>query len=494
VQPWIFGAGAVAVAVFVALFATQSRHDLLHDALPVLLAPFALWMVFSERYELTLGVLLIYLGCVDGVVKLASGSTLATLGRDVLLYSIVVGAVARMIIRKTPITIPRFTGFVVAWVAVCVIQLANPADISVLHAVASLRPHLEFVPLFFFGYVVLRSERRLSLFFLLLLIVAAVNGIVGLIQSGMSPATLASWGPGYAHLELGNGVVVARTFVNAAGQAEVRPPGLGGADGFGGMLGLIALPCGVALLTNWRHKLRLTWLVIPATGLAIVAVVTSEARLAVVGTIVALVVFLALTVTSRRGVIALILTLSLGLGGYLVISAVEVAPSGSRYTSISPSEVLNTSLTSRQSSLALIPKYLHIYPLGAGIGSTGPAAFTDVGGSTFQKGINGETEFTFLLAETGIPGLAVMLAFTLAMLTLGFRLRRIAIPRLQCSLMALLAVLVALTVAWFIAPMTSDSPTAPFIWLSGGCLVYWYQQVRSGRVPVRPRTVRGALG
>jgi hypothetical protein len=491
-QALLLGACAVAAAVWVGLVGLQSQHAFLHEAVPVLLAPLALWLFFSERYEVTLAVLLLYLGLLDGVVKLASGSTVATLVRDVLLYAIALGAVVRMILRKTPFTLPPFAGFVLAWVAVCVMQVANPLDISLLHSAAALRQHLEFVPLFFFGYFVLRSERRVVGLLLLLVVIGAANGLADLIQSRLTPGQLASWGPGYAGLELGTATRGARVFVAVAGQTAARPPGLGGTDGFGGFVCLIALPGAIALLSSARRSVKLGWLLVPATILTIVGIVTSQNRLELVGAVIALAAFLALTLTSRRGLTALVLTTVIGLAGYFIVSAF-VSSSANRYSTIAPSKVLGTAVTARQSSLALIPTYIADYSLGAGIGSVGPASSSAIGGIALSRGLNGETEFTFLLVETGIPGLVVMLAFTIATIRAGLALRRVAEPGLQRCLMALTAVLISLLSAWIIAAMTADSPTSPFIWLSAGCLGYWYHELRGGRLPVRPRRLRASL-
>jgi hypothetical protein len=482
---------AVGAAVFVGLFGFQSRHAFIHEGAPVLLAPIALWMFFSERYEATLAVLLLYLGLLDGFLKLASGSSVATLGRDVLLYAITLGALTRMILRKTALTLPPFTGIVLAWVAVCVMQVANPSDVSVTHAVAALRQHLEFVPLFFFGYFVLRGERRLAGLLLLLVIVAALNGVVDLIQTRLTPNQLAAWGPGYSGLENGTATGVARVFYTATG-AQVRPPGLGGEDGFGGLVGLIALPGAIALLSSARRSIKLGWILIPGTVLTIVGIVTSQTRLAVVAAVVAAVAFSALTLTSRRGLVALLLTTAVGMAGYFVASNF-VSGSASRYSSIAPSRVLHTAVTERQGTLALIPTYIAHYPLGAGLGSVGPAAGSSIGGVTVGKGLNGESELTFLLVETGVPGLLVMMIVAIGTIRAGLGLRRVADPGLQRCLMALTAVVIALLAAWLYAPVTADSPSAPFLWLTAGCLVYWNQELRAGRIRLRPGSVVGAL-
>src|SRR5262249_23009702 len=154
-------------------------------------------------------------------------STVATLGRDALLYAIVLGAIARAMMRRTPIPAPPLLIGVLAWLLVCLVQIANPAAVSALHATAAIRQHIEVVPLFFFGYALMRSERPFIGFFALLVVVAAINGIVSLVQSELTPAQLATWGPGFAKLMVGAGKTTARTFVDAHGIAHVRPPALG---------------------------------------------------------------------------------------------------------------------------------------------------------------------------------------------------------------------------------------------------------------------------
>lgn len=490
VQVLLLCAASVAAAVWLASRGLQAHHALTYSIIPALLVPAVLWLFFSERYAVTLAVLLAYLGLVDGAFKLASGSSVATLGRDVLLYAIALGAAARMILKKTPLTMPPFAGLVLAWVAVCVVQVANPSDHSIVHAMAALRPQLEFVPLFFFGYFVMRTERRLLGLLILLAVVAAANGIVSLIQSGLTADQLASWGPGYAKLATGT-TTVARTFV-VDGQVHVRPPGLGGTDGFGGLVSLIAVPALIALLSTARQTVRFGWLLIPAAVLTIVGIVSSQARLSVVDSVLALVAFLALTLRARRGLVVLLVAAAIGLVGYAAVTSF-VTQNANRYSTIAPSRVLGTSISARSGSLAVIPTYIADFPLGAGIGSVGPAGASSIGGASNSSTLNGETEVTFLLVETGIPGLLVMLTFSLAVVRAGLVLRRLADPTLQRSLMAITATVISISVAWIIVPVTAESPTSPFLWLSGGCLAYWYSEMRAGRLRSGPRRLRASL-
>jgi hypothetical protein len=163
-----------------------------------------------------------------------------------------------------------------------------------------------------------------------------------------------------------------------------------------------------------------------------------------------------------------------------------------RYATITPTRVIGTTVSYRQATLSLIPTYAVDFPLGAGMGTVGPAGNSSVGGST-NSTLNGESEFTFLEIEVGLPGLFVMLGLALGGLYLGLRLRRVADRRIQRPLMALTAALVAMLVSWVVGSVTPQSPDAPFFWFATGTLAYWFQEVRAGRVPLRTRFARAAF-
>ena len=493
-------AASIACAVaagLLAVLALRSTSTLIHVGAPAILAGVAIWMFFSERYDRTLAVLALYLGLLDGFLKLKTGSTIATLGRDVLLYAIAAGALVRLTLRRRPFHIPTLTLGVLAWVVICVAQVLNPVVPSISHALAGVRQHIEFVPLFFLGYAVMRSERRLMGLFGLLLLVAAANGVVSLVQSHLSPAQLAAWGPGYAKEVLGTGSLAGagRTFVDTTtGAAHVRPPALGSDFGFGGVVAAMALPGALALMVAGGSYRRYVPLLGAGVILAVVGLATSQARTAVVIAAVAVLFFLLLTATSRRGLAAVVVTAMIALVTYFAVTTLfaSVTSSPNRYSSIAPTKVISTTIAYRESTLALIPTYIVDYPLGAGIGSSGPAGGSAVGGSV-TTGLDAESEPTFLIIELGIPGLIAMCALVLCAIGMGVALRMVAERRLQYALGALTAVLIALTVSWVVGINTANSPTAPFIWLALGTLAYWHSEMRRRRVGSRPRRLRASL-
>jgi hypothetical protein len=452
------------------------------------------WMILSERYELTLAVLLVYLACFDGFLKLRVGSSAVGLGRDVLVLGICLGAMARIAGRRPHLRWPPLTAMVVAFVCVALVQVANPASGSPAHAIASLRPHLEFVPLFFLGYATLRSTKRLRIFAVLILTVTLANGVVAFVQYGYTPDQLASWGPGYSRLVEGDksGGLGARVSYNDNGDEHVRPPALGSDTGFGGNLAVLAAPCLLALLAlERRHGARALALLLG--GGVFLAAVTSQTRIAVVGAVVAAFAFAFLATLSRRGLRILFVTGVVVALGAVVVPAVSRHAGGdvlSRYASIQPDRFFGTSVGYKSPSYTKVPDYMGRFPLGAGLGSVGPA--TGALGGSAHEGVDAENEFNFLIIELGVPGVVVLFAFTARLVVGGARrVRRVRDLEERLLLTALVAGLGAIFFTWLGAPVNAGPPASPFFWASAGALSWWLFGGREREArPVEPRLAR----
>jgi hypothetical protein len=419
------------------------------------------WMLFEPRTELSLAVLMVYMAAIDGYLKLKTGGSAALLARDLMLYAIAAGALLRALVRGRELRPPPLTGWVVAWVVVVGIQVFNPGGASWSHSALALRPHLEFVPLFFLGYQVMRSPRRLRGFLLLLLAVAAVNGIVGLVQFKQTPEQLARWGPGYETRIAGTGPVSGRGFVDTHGKAHNRPFALGSDMGFGGSVGTLALPAALALFAlSRRRALRVLALVL-SLG-AILGVATSEARVAVLGSVAAVAAFVLLAVSSRnvtRAVVALTVGAALAYGVISTLASSADSGAFDRYASIAPGRAVDTAYDYRKDTLARVPQYALEIPLGAGLGSSGPGA-SATGGTTAGASLDAESEPTYLVIETGVLGLVVMLGLTLQLLALSLRgIRRLPDGELRLLLAGVAAPLFALVAAGAAGITTAASPT-----------------------------------
>jgi len=196
----------------------------------------------------------------------------------------------------------------------------------------------------------------------------------------------------------------------------------------------------------------------------------------VIGAVIAAFAYAALTVTSRAGLRTVI-----GIGvatvvAYATISLLSAdAERGSfdRYETISsPGEAVTTAYEYRRDTLSKIPTYAAEIPLGAGIGSKGPAAGFE--GSSGGRGYDGESEPTFLLIELGIPGLVVMFGFVFKLFYLCItRIRRVGDRETRILLTALAAPLFAMFATWFVGIGTANVPGAPYLWFAAGVLSFW---------------------
>jgi hypothetical protein len=432
------------------------------------------WLVLSERYELSLAVVMLYLGLLDGFLKLKTGTQVVTFGRDVLLFAVVIGILARGALRGQTLKLPPLSAWVMAWVVLILLEMFHPEGGALGHRLAGLRQELEFVPLFFLGYHIMRTPGRLRGFLVLLAIIGAANGVVSLVQFSMSPSQVASWGPGYADRINGEGVA-ARTFQDASGQDRVRPFGLGSDSGQGGIFGMLALPAALTLLAITRGK-RYRLLAAPAAIGVALAVITSQGRGAVLATAATLLGFAALSIVSSKRVgptlvgIGLAVIVAVGVTSALTGGSSGGSGSQFRYSSISPGKVFGTAEQDRGHSYKVVPKYMAKYPLGAGLGSVGPATAIYAA----RRNLNGETQFSYLLVEGGIAGMIIILALHLQLLRLAFtRIRKLLDRELRAFLAAIAAPLIGIFALYFGGSPLSGSPSAPYFYFAAGTLAFW---------------------
>jgi hypothetical protein len=437
------------------------------------------WMFFSERYALTLAVLTLYLGVVDGYLKLKTGSQYATLARDVLLYAICLGLLARAVVRREEMRLPPFAGLLIVYVLLVVVQLANPETGGLGRGVAALRPHLEFVPLFFLTYMTVRTKSRLRGMLVLLVVIGAANGIVSYVQFTLTPEQLSGWGVGYYDRIEGTEELSSRTFADSRDELRVKPFGLGADSGAGGFIGLLALPATIALVSLERGRWR--WIAFMLGFAVTLAIVTSQGRQSMIGAFVAVVGYAILTAAARRllptlaGIAAVAVTLALATS----FSSDSAGPGAfDRVQEIAPSRILDSASEQRGGSVVKAPALAAQYPLGAGLGSVGPAGNF---GREQVRAIDNETEFNFLIVELGVVGAGVFLGLVAMVIARIRRLREIPDTELRVLLAALAAPLLGMVLMFFAASHTAGSPGAPYFWAISGVLAYWLGPSRNGQ-------------
>jgi O-antigen ligase len=292
----------------------------------------------------------------------------------------------------------------------------------------------------------------------------------------MSPGQLARWGPGYNDKVHGSNGLAGRTFVDSSGQGHVRPFALGSDEGFGGAIGVLAIPGAFALLSLAGNR-RLKIAAAALSAGAVLGVVTSQSRTHIIGGVIVIIAFMLLATSSRR---AFRLLAGLGIGAAIGVVAISALSSGtssslfSRYSNIAPSSALSTTYNYRSSTYStVLPRYLVRYPLGAGIGKTGPAGNSFGASNNNGAGLDAESEATYLVLDIGIPGLVVLLGFQIRVVLLSWRVRRVNDLEMRLLLAALAAPLFAMLATGWVGITTATTPGGPYLWLIGGALSYW---------------------
>ncbi|HEX5852069.1 MAG TPA: hypothetical protein VFY36_03140 [Solirubrobacteraceae bacterium] len=435
-------------------------------------------LALHPRLEVTVALLALYLGLLDGPIKLLVHNQAASAIRDALIAAIALGALTRAIQGGRGVRLPPLSGWVIVFVALVVVQAFNPNTHGALKVIGGFRQQLEWVPFFFFGYALMRSRERFRKLFLILGVIALANGLVSTYQTRLTPAQLASWGPGYAELVHGSETLSARKYVSE-GVARVRPPGLGSDTGFAGGMGVLALTGALALLASATPRRR--WLATLLCLGALLAVATSLARLSAVGAVVGALAFLALSLsaghraTRSLGALLTVGALALPLGALLVAS--EDQGVFSRYESIAPKKVVATSTGYKEASLGQIPHVIATTPFGFGLASAGPAsAFGGRSGVELEgHGFSAETQYNFVTDELGLPGLLLWVSLSLTAIGLAVRgLPRVKDVDVRIYLAGMFAAFIAFTIMGFDGPAAAGVAFGSYFWFALGTAAYWF--------------------
>jgi hypothetical protein len=455
-----------------------------------------LWLLISHRYEVTLTVLALYLGLLDGPIKLESASKASSGVRDVLLVAISLGLLMRLVVSRQRVRLPPLSAWVIAFTLFVLVEALNPQTHGILKILGGYRQLLEWVPLFFFGYLVMRSKERLRKFFLLLGVIALANGLVGTVQAKISPNALAAWGPGYSGIvhggKQGTGLT-ARTY-KSEGVSRARPPALGSDSGFGGGVGVIALPGLLALLAAGPKRRR--WLVMLCAIGALLGIATAASRTSAVSAVIVLLTFGLLSPLSGirvgRAFVGLVVVLGLALAVASVLVAANGAGIFARQESLThTSELAEHGGGAKERSLAAIPGYLKQAPFGLGLGTSG-----SVGGfGGHQKleiegqRVTGGSVYNLLANELGAPGLLLWLGLSFNVILLaGTRIRKVIDTELRTYLLALVVAFISLSIQGISGP-TLAVTTGAFLWFAPGVISYWF--AGGGRAALRNRSSSG---
>jgi hypothetical protein len=461
-------------------------------ALGIIVGAVALFaLVLCTRLEISVTMILIYIMMIDGPVKMLTSYREETrLLADVTILAVCAGAVMRIVVKRQRVVLPPLSGWVIAWVALVVVNAFNPKTQGILAVLGGFAQQLQFVPFFFFGFALMRSKRRFRQLFIIVAVGATASGVVAAYQTTLTPSQLASWGPGYQNLihpEHGSGRVYF-----SEGEARVRPPGLGSEAGSSGSLGHVALPMALALVAIARGRKK--WIAALLALGSIMAVVVGLGRSQLIGAALGVVAFTALAALAGRhfsrtmGALLAIVVLAIPAGA-LVVSSLH-SGTFKRYESINTSS--ETTLH-KENAYSKIPGYVAASPLGYGLGNSG--SVSGVGGEKNVNlleghGLTSETEYNVLVKELGAPGLILwpLIAIYVSLLIVR-RMRGIRDPELAVCLAGFFAGFLPLIIEGSSGFIGAGLAGGAYYWFAIGVAAYWLV----GRKSAQPSAVRGRL-
>lgn len=433
-------------------------------------------LIVSSRLVVTATLIVLYLGLLDGVVKLSFSSREATASiQDVIILAVCLGAVMRLAVRREKVKLPPLTGWVLAWVILVVVNAFNPRTEGILHVLGGFRQNLQYVPFFFFGYALMRSKRRFRQMFVVMGVIAVAGGAVSAYQTSLSPAQLASWGPGYHNLIYAPSGGSGRVYFSE-GEARVRPPGLGSEAGSSGALGHIALPMCLALLIVARRR---RWLAAVFCVGAILAVVVGLGRTQLIGAGLGVAAFVGLALLSgrqfSRAMVGLLAVVVLAIPAGAILVTTLRSGTFKRYESLNTSS--ETTLH-KEAAWSKIPKYVAAEPFGFGLGNSGPVS--GLGGSANKNlfeghGLTSETEYNVLVKELGAAGLILwpLIPIYLSIFVIR-RMRRVRDGELAICLAGAIAAFIPLPIEGSAGFISGGAASGAYYWFAVGVIAYWF--------------------
>jgi hypothetical protein len=438
---------------------------------------------FGKR-RLTLVVMFGYL-CIEGFLKLMSNyNRVVHLGMDIIVLTVAAAWAADAIARRRALLpdLPwiRWIGLYALWI---VLQLFNPYSPGLIPALASFKLYLTMVPLYFIAAAVIRTREDVLAILTAMVGIALVPYLAALVQYPLGPRSVLDLSPRY--------------WQNISYMHEWRPFGTSATPGGTSVIAFLVTPLAVALLLTRKLPAKLRWLAGLSIALAAGVFVVAGIRQVFLGCIIALLSMGALVGfrQSGRGVFAVVMVALLGIGAYVGVQAVlrPMANEALRVDPRAPPQWRESDVTTRLATLANMETYLTArhnafqeielrltyYPLGSGLGRTGPGAAVmreTLNADPFRNEIEtrigySENFFATMLQEMGIPGTLLATVLLIGMPVGAARLaRRSRDPIIMATSAAIAGVWVGvLAMSWGSQAFLGNPITAVY-WMLAGVL------------------------
>lgn len=381
-------------------------------------------------------------------------------------------------------------GLIGLFVTVCLLQLFNPYTFSYVASIAALKMHICMIPLFFFGYHYCRSIDQIRQWMIVFAIIGVLMSLVAISQFEKGPDQMKAEMPEYS------GMIDSNTWQDDTGKSFFRPMSTTSNAGGASTWMQCIIPLTIAVCMSKIATKRLKAFLIGVLIICLLTLLISLIRQMFIVTAAGLgLMFLLQFKLQKIGktLVVSIFVLAVAFSSYLLAGNVTGNSGIIRgFLDDVVNPVASFQNDNRSRMLNLIAQVAEVYPLGAGLGRTGPAAMkfaeentkfqTEHGSvhwrSLMDKGVlvpgimPGENYFLVMISETGIPGTLLITLITVLLLVKGFKaFKTLQDDGLRWYAAGILGVLFSIFVVFFGGPALVTTPLNLFFWFMGGVLL-----------------------
>lgn len=436
-------------------------------------------LLLSSKYDWSI-MLMFAFGSVAGVLKYKTEfNPIIHVTIDIMMALICLGwLIRRMFARRSgPSTRTPLGRLIGVFVFLCVIQIFNPHSYSFIASVASLKMHIFMIPLFFFGYHYFKSIRQFRNWCVTLAVIGLVMSFYTITQFQKGPGVMKEEMPEYSWM------IDANTWQDATGKDFFRPfsttANPGGASTW--MQCFIPIILAAVMFKRISHRLRIFLFCVLAIFVSTLFVsLIRQMTMVTVASVTMILIFQFFSGRLNRSISGMLIIGLIGLIGWQVASGIGGGAMQENVKVLTnPFEEFMRNRGHSYSHIGLIPRF---YPLGAGLGRTGPASvkfaneieeyWQKYSSPTTPRMMPGENYFLLMFSETGIPGTVMICLIALAFLWKGWQsYRSIEDDDLKWAAAASLGVLTSIVFVFFGGPALVQAPLNLFFWFLGGVLL-----------------------
>ena len=472
----LFAGVLVIIGVITAYLATSEEYLFSTRVALILGYVVGIPLLLSANYERSI-LLTFAFASVAGMLKYKTDfNPIIHVTVDIMIALICAGWLIRHMFNPSPIRKTPMSKLIGVFILICLIQIFNPLGYSYFASVAALKMHIFTIPLFFFGYHYFTSTEQFKRWALWFGAIWLLMSYYSIDQYQKGPEQMKQEMPEYSAM------IDFNTWQDADGVSYFRPMSTtsnpGGASTW--MQCFIPVVLAVFLFKNIEKRKRylLAVILVILIGTLLISLIR-QMTLVTIGSVMLVLAAQFYSGKISRRVGSLIGVLFVLIAGWQIAKGI----SGGSVIQGNSLDLLADPVKSYMDNRGQHLTYIHLtaggYPLGAGLGRTGPSAskfreemfaFQEKNGGPLA--MTSENYFLVMISETGIPGTVVITLFTIIILFRGFKIYlSTRDDDLKWVAISCWAVLFSIFFVFFGGPALVTPPLNLFFWFFGGVLL-----------------------